>query len=110
MKRTYQAIALSLALALPLAGHAESSLTRGQVRNDLVAAQVAGKIPQSNTDYPEPATSAAATYVRHARNVDAFDDVGASAVGSFQAGFRATRARSLSSQTSTFDDIYRGGQ
>jgi hypothetical protein len=66
MNRVYQALVLAAALGLPLASHAQSSVTRADVRAQLVAAEQSGQIPQSDTSYPEPANySAAAPHVFH---------------------------------------------
>jgi hypothetical protein len=110
MNRVYQALVLAAALGLPLASHAQSSqaVSRAQVRAELVAAEQSGQIPQSDTSYPEPANySAAAPHVfHHAQLLNA--SYGPSSNGSSDAGFRATRARSLADNRSAVDDIYRG--
>ena len=111
MKRVYQALVLAAALGLPLASHASSpsTVSRAQVRAELVAAQQAGQIPQSDTSYPEPANdSAAAPHVFHRSRDLIAASYGPSTNGSGDAGFRAARARSLANASSAFDDIYRG--
>jgi hypothetical protein len=108
MKRVYQALVIAAALGLPLASHAQSqsTVTRAQVRAELVAAEQSGQYPQSDTNYPEPANdSAAAPHVFHHAHDASY---GPSTAGSSESGFRATRARSLASTPPSFDDIYRG--
>jgi hypothetical protein len=112
MKRVHQALALVIAaaaLGLPLASHAQSSVTRAQVRADLIAAEQSGQLPQSDTSYPEPANySAAAPHVFHHSHDPIAASYGPATNGSGTSGYRATRAHSPAGAPIGFDDIYRG--
>lgn len=106
MNRVYQAIAIAAALGLPLASHAQSSVTGAQVHAEIVAAQQSGDAASSDTSYPEPANySAAAPHVFHHASDASY---GPSTSGNSGSGFKATGARSLAAATPSFDDIYRG--
>ncbi|MBN3757073.1 DUF4148 domain-containing protein [Paraburkholderia sp. Tr-20389] len=111
MNRAYQALVLAAALGLPLASHAQSqsTVTRAEVRAELIAAQQSGQYPQGDTNYPEPANySAAAPHVLHRSHDVLAASYGPSTTGSADSGFRATRARSLGGAPFAFDDVYRG--
>ena len=111
MNRIYQALLIAASLGLPLASHAQaqSTVTRAQVRAELVAAEQSGQIPQSNTRYPEPAKySVAARHVFHRSHDVTAASYGPSANGSADSGFRATRDRSFATAPIGLNDIYRG--
>lgn len=111
MNRIYQAFLIVASLGLPLASHAQSqsTVTRAQVRAELVAAELSGQYPPSNTGYPEPENyPVAAPHVfRRSHDVTAAS-YGPSANGSADSGFRATRARSFATSPIGLNDIYRG--
>ena len=111
MNRIYQAFLIVTTLGLPIASHAQSqsTVTRAQVRAELVAAEQSGQIPQSNTRYPEPANySVAVPHVFHRSHDVTTTSYGPSMNGSAESGFRATRDRSFATAPIGFDDIYRG--
>ncbi|SAK89174.1 membrane protein [Caballeronia catudaia] len=111
MNRAYHALLIAAALCLPLATQAQpqSTVTRAQVRAELVAAEQAGQFPQSDTRYPEPANyPVAVPHVFHRSHDVAATSYGPSANGSADSGFRATRARSFATAPIGFNDIYRG--
>ncbi len=106
MKRLHQAVLIASIFSLPLISHAESNVapkTRADVRAELIAAEHAGVYPQSDVDYPNPATSNRP--VAHASRNDAY---GPSTSGSFASGLRTVRARVKASVRPQTDDIYRG--
>ncbi|MGF6752919.1 DUF4148 domain-containing protein [Paraburkholderia sp. GAS42] len=102
MKRVHQALVLAAALALPLASHAESTITRAQVRADLIAAEQAGTYPISDAHYPDPALGR--PVARQSQN----DAYGASTHGSSASGFSVVRTHLAGKHDASFDDVYRG--
>jgi hypothetical protein len=65
MKRLNKALIVASFVVLPLVGHAadNASLTRAQVRADLIAAEQNGTYPPSKVHYPEPGWDPSAVYV-----------------------------------------------
>lgn len=111
MNRAYQALLIADALGSPLATHAlsQSTLTRAQVRAELVVAEQAGQFPLSDTHYPEPAHYPVASLQVFHRSRDVIDtSYGPSANGSADSSLRAIRARSFATAPFGFNDIYRG--
>lgn len=111
MNRVYQALLIAAAIGLPLATHAQSqsTVTRAQVRAELVVAEQYGQYPQSDTRYPEPANHPVAAPHGFHRSHDVIaTSYRPSGNGSADSGFRATRARSFATAPIGFNDIYRG--
>ncbi|MGF6776180.1 DUF4148 domain-containing protein [Paraburkholderia sp. GAS334] len=102
MKRIHQALVLAAALALPLASHAESTVTRAQVRAQLVAAEQAGTYPMSDAHYPDLALN------RPVARKSQDESYGPSTHGSSASGFRSLRTHLVATHDASLDDVYRG--
>jgi hypothetical protein len=109
MKHVHQAVLVAMLASTSLLAHAQSndsSITRAQVRSELIAAEKAGLYPQSDVHYPDPADPVLASHSQ-------FDyGYGMSPEGSVQSGSRVTpavRATGSAHNVPGLDDIYRGG-
>lgn len=112
MKRLHHALIVASLLALPLSSHAagDASLSRAQVRAELIAAEQAGQSPHSKVHYPDAAPNRATMYVanRAAHDADAGSSYGPSYAGGFASGIHALHARIAAGVRAPVDDIYRG--
>jgi hypothetical protein len=117
MKRIHQAILFASVLSLPLLSSAatvDGPITRTQVRAELVAAEQAGRYPQSYAYYPDAAPDHALTHVANRAAARATTQAardasyGPSTAGSFAVGFRHLRTRIVASERPDVDDVYRG--
>jgi hypothetical protein len=67
MRPLHQSLIIAALLATPLSSHADDTtpLTRDQVQNELVVAELSAQFPTSKTHYPAAAPNRAAMYVAY---------------------------------------------
>jgi hypothetical protein len=113
MKRIYVAAIVAASLSLPLLSQARATMahpTRAQVRAELIAAEQAGKYPQSYAHYPDAAPDLALEHVadRAAARAAADGSYGSSAASGSESGFRRFREHLVAHKQPDSVDIYRG--
>jgi hypothetical protein len=113
MKRTYYAVLIAAAFSLPSLSHADTasaSITRAQVRAELVAAEQVGQYPHVYPSYPDSVSNASFRYVsdRAAVKAAAESSYGPEITGHSEAGAGAIRVRAVADNPSPLGNVFRG--
>jgi hypothetical protein len=103
MQRIRNALVIAAVLSLPLVSHADNAAPLS--RAELIAAEQAGQLPQSNAHYPNAQPNAARAYVANkAVNSSAY---GRETSGGFASGIRSERSPLAGSVRPPVADLYR---